>query len=143
MSGIALFLAGAPIAYRSRLQPTVALSSTESEFIAASEAGKLGLYLRHILGELSLPPNHATPLYEDNEAAIALANSKRPTRRTQHMEILHFALLDWVETDQLLLSAISTHDNPADAMTKALGPQLFHRHSATLLGKRKPTYCNF
>ena len=143
MRGLGLFLAGAPVVYRSRFQPTVSLSSTESEFIAAAEAGKMSLYLRSILTQLGLEPTGATTLYEDNNAAIAMANAQRPTRRTRHLDIKHFALLDWTETDQVILSSISTHDNPADGMTKALGPQLFSRHSATLLGKRKPAYCRF
>ena len=143
MSGLGLFLAGALVVYRSRFQPTISLSSTESEFVAACKAGKLSLYLRSILSQLGLEPNNATQLYKDNAAAIAMANAKRPTRRTQHLDMKHFALLDWAETDQIILSAISTHNNPADGMTKALGSQLFSRHSATLLGKHKPNYCQF
>ena len=96
-----------------------------------------------MLQDLGISQDSATPLYEDNRAAIAMANAQRPTRRTRHMDIKHFALLDWVSTDQLILSSISTHDNPADGMTKSLGPQLFARHSSTLLGKRKPSYCSF
>ena len=138
-----LCFAGAPVVYRSRFQPTISQSSTEAEFIAAAEAGKLTLYLRSLLNDLSITQTDATVLYEDNAAAIAMANASRPTRRTRHMEIKHFALLDWVATDQMLLSAISTHDNPADGLTKSLGPYLFARHTATLLGKRQPSYCNF
>ena len=72
-----------------------------------------------------------------------MANSSKPTRRTRHVELRHFALLDWTETDQLQLSPIATADNAADALTKALGPQSFTRHRCTLLGKRKPAYCKF
>ena len=143
MTGLGLFLAGAPVVYRSRFQPTVSLSSTESEFIAAAEAGKMSLYLRSIMTQLGFEPTGAKTLYEDNAAAIAMANAQRPTRRTRHLDIKHFALLDWTETDQVILSSISTHDNPANGMTKALGPQLFSRHSTTILGKRKPAYCQF
>ena len=143
MLGLGLFLAGAPVVYRSRFQPTISLSSTKSEFVAASEAGKLSLYLRSILTQLGLEPDNATTLYKDNAAAIAMANAQRPTCRTRHLDIKHFALLDWTETDQIILSSISTHDNPSDCMTNVLGPQLFSRHSTTLLVKRKPAYCQF
>jgi hypothetical protein len=44
------------------------------------------------------------------------------------MEIKHFALLNWVERDLLLLEAIKTHDNAADAMTKTLTKQLIYHH---------------
>ena len=72
-----------------------------------------------------------------------MANSSKPTRRTRHLDLKYFALLDWTETDQLILTSISTADNPADCLTKVLGPQAFARHCATLLAKRKPDYCQF
>ena len=96
-----------------------------------------------MLNDLGIPQDSATPLYEDNRATIAMANAQRLTRRTMHMDIEYFALLDWVSTDQPILSSISTHDTPADGMTKSLGPNLFARHSCTLLGKRQSSYCSF
>ena len=143
VSGASIFLAGAPVIYKSRTQPTVSLSSTESEFISASEGGKLILYLRSILNDIGIHQTHPTPLYADNEACISMANAKQPTRRTRHLDIKYFALLNWIETDQIIMTHISTSDNPADALTKTLGTQLFSRHSATLLGKRIPSYCRF
>ena len=80
MSGIRLFLASAPVAYTARYQPTIGLSSTESKFVGASNAGKLALYLRSVLNQLGLDTNEATPLYEDNAAAIKMANAQQPTR---------------------------------------------------------------
>ena len=143
ISGMGLFFAASPVVYRSRFQSTVSTNSTEVEFIASAEASKLTLYLRSMLSDLGIAQESATRGHEDNEAAISMANAQCSTQRTCHMEIKIFALLDWVETYQIILSRISTHDNPADGLTKALGPQLFSRHSATLLEKRKPTYCKF
>eukprot|EP00980_Cylindrotheca_fusiformis_P007805 scaffold1669_cov129-Cylindrotheca_fusiformis.AAC.16 len=45
-SGVAILLSGAMVYYRSKIQPTVALSSTESEFTAMAETGKAFLCLR-------------------------------------------------------------------------------------------------
>jgi len=143
ISGMCLYFAGASVVYQSRFQTTISQSSTEAEFITAVEAEKLALYLRSMLKDIDIPQTDATKLYEDNAAAIAMANKSRPTRRTHHMDIKHFALLDWVSTDQLILEAVSTHDNPADRLTKSLESQLFDRHTITLLGKRKPVYCSF
>ena len=95
MSGLGLFLAGAPVVYCLRFQLKISLSSTESEFIAAANASKISLYLQLIQTQLGLEPVNATKLYEDNAAAIAMANAHRPTRRTRHLDIKHFALLDW------------------------------------------------
>jgi len=93
--------------------------------------------------DLCIDQTTATTLYEDDAAAVAMTNASRPTRRTSQMNIKHFALLDWVSTNQLILSSISTHDNPADRLTKSLGLQLFSRHASSLLGKKKPSYCDF
>ena len=87
VSGMVLFLASAPITFKSRLQPTIDLSSTESEFIAVSDAGKMTLYLRGILDSISMPQQNVTPLYEGNAAAIAIENSCKPTRQTRHIEL--------------------------------------------------------
>ena len=46
ISGMATFLDGDPIAYTSKVQPTIAFVSIKSKFIAASDKGKMALYLR-------------------------------------------------------------------------------------------------
>jgi len=126
-------LAGGPIAYKSKSQATISHSTTEAEFTAATDFAKTALHIRSILEELGLMCENATVIYEDN-AAIEMVNAQKPTRRTQHMDIKHFALLQWCKTDQILLSAISMSDNAADGMTKPLSNTLFGRHRATLLG---------
>ena len=143
MTGFGIFLAGAPVIYKAKFQPTISLSSTESEFMFATEAAKAAKYLRTILNEFGHFRHSATTLYEDNNPAIAMTNAQCPTRRTRHMDIRIFALLQWVEPDEIVLTYISTSDNPADGFTKPLGPLLFSQHATTLLGKRKPHYCAF
>jgi len=56
------------------------------------------------------------------------------------LDVKHFALLDWVEQDLILLKTITTYDNAADGITKPLGKQLFYRHADTLLGRRVPNH---
>lgn len=97
------------------------------------------LFFRSLLDDLGIAQQQSTILYEDNNGALMMANAQQPTRRTRHMDIKKFALLDWVERDLLTLHSIKTTDNTADTMTKALGRQLFFRHSDTLMGRRIPT----
>ena len=140
MSGIAVMMGGAVIVYKTILQRTVALSSTEAEFYALSEAGKLALYVRSILDELDIPQHAATTMYEDNQGCVHMSQNLKPTKRTRHVDIRHFALLDWVNQDLLQIKKINTHDNASDTLTKSLGKTLFYRHADTLMGRRKPTY---
>ena len=132
-------MAGATIVYKTILQRTVALSSTEVEFYALSEAGKLTLYVGSILDDLGISQHEATPTYEDNQGCLHMTQSQKPTKRTRHIDMRYFAVLDWVEQDLLSVKKISTHDNSADVLTKSLGRTLFYRHVDTLLEKRRPT----
>ena len=86
---------------------------------------------------------NATIIYEDNAAAIEMANAQNLTRRTRHICILYFALLQWCENDEIILSALSTSDNVADGLTQLLSTILFHRHRNTLLGNRVPLYVSY
>ena len=74
-------LAGAAIVYKTRFQSAVALSSTEAEFVAASDAGKLALYLHSLMDKLGLDHNDAILLYEDNASAFMMANTEKPKQQ--------------------------------------------------------------
>ena len=143
VSGIVIIMAGAAVVYKTILQRIVALSSTEAEFYALSEAGKLTLYVRSILNELGMSQHNATSIYEDNKGCLHMTQNQKPTKNTRHVDLRHFAVVDWVSQDLLLIKKISTHDNTSDTLTKSLGKTLFYRHTDTIMGNRRSTYNNF
>ena len=96
-------LAGGCISYKPRLQKTPAMSSTEAEFMVASDAGKMCLFLCSLLHDLHIPQNAATVLFEENEGVISMAMAQKPTTRTHHMDIRYFDIVDWVEGDLINL----------------------------------------
>jgi hypothetical protein len=140
VTGINIQIAGGTVLYKTKYQDTIAQSSTEAEFIAAAEAGKYILYLRTILEQIGLEQEKATIIYEDNQGALLMAKAGQPTKRTKHIDIKHFAIQQWVEKDLLDFRRISTHDNSADAMTKATPKTLFYRHMNHIMGKLIPSY---
>ncbi len=139
-SGICIQLAGGTIAYKTKFQPTVALSSTEAEFMTACDVGRMCLFVRSILWDLDIPQEAATVAYEDNAGFMSMANAQKPTSRTRHIDIKYFALCDWVERDLIILERIDTSINLADHLTKTLSHILFHRHADYLLGHIPPKY---
>jgi hypothetical protein len=141
LTGMVIMYAGGVIGYKTKFQTVIAHSSTEAEFVAACDTAKLILFYRSLLQDVGVDQSEATVMYEDNNGALLMANAQQPTRRTRHMEIKHFALLDWVEQDLLILEYIPTHQNVADAMTKPLERTLFYRHFDTYMGIRVPEYC--
>jgi hypothetical protein len=133
-------LDGTSIAYRAKWITTICCSSTEAEFITAVSAAKMAKLLRWILIELGLPQSTATRLCEDNAAAIMMANAKRPTERSRHVDIQHFALQKWVQNNDVLLEHAHGTINPSDALTKALGWILHHRHCSRVMGMMGSPY---
>ena len=140
VTGIVYMLAGAAVAWKTRVQPTVSLSTSEAEFVAASDAGRMALYLRSVLAELRVEQSHATLIFEDNRGARLMAHAGQPTRQSRHIDIRHYAVLDWVERDLIALEDVPSGHNVSDALTKQTGATLFLRHIDVLMGRRPPRY---
>jgi hypothetical protein len=138
ITGIVFCYGGAAVAYKSKLQTTVATSSTESEFYAAVHAAKIAKYLRSVLDELGFPCSGPTPLYEDNQAAIAMVNESRPTPRVRHLDIQHFAIQEWRARGIIQLFHIPGVINSADQQTKPLSFTLHSRHARRSMGHYGP-----
>ena len=116
------------------MQATIATSSTEAEFIAAVHAAKTAKYLRSVLDELEFRQKQPTPLYEDNLAAIEMINSEKPTQRSRHIDIQHFAIQEWKRRGIIKMLHLPGVIHPADSLTKSLGWALHHRHARRLMG---------
>jgi hypothetical protein len=127
MTGMVIMYAGGAVGYKSKFQSVIARSSTEAEFVAACDMAKMILFYRSLLADLEQEQTDATVLFEDNNGALLMANVQQPTKCTRHMDIKHFAILDWVEQDMLILETIHTSENVSDAMTKTLNRNLFYR----------------
>ena len=140
VTGVVILLAGAAVVYLTQYQKAIALSSTEAEFVAASEAGKRTIYLRTILTDLGFSNDNPTQLLIDNTGAVFMVDAGAPTKRTRHVDIRYFALLEWSESGQLKAEPIPTDANISDSMTKATGRIKFHQHADLYMGRTPPPY---
>ena len=73
MTGGGVRLAGGTVGFKTKLQPTMADSSTAAEFMGASDFGKILLFIRSVMWDLGVPQCAATVLYEDNDACTSMA----------------------------------------------------------------------
>jgi len=128
VTGYDFCLAGGAIAFKSKLQTTVATSSTEAEFVAGVSAAKVAKYLRSVLKDLGFPQRRPSPLYVDNESAIAMINENKPTTRSRHIDIQYFAIQEWREAGEIKMIHIPGIINPSNAATKPLGWTLHSQH---------------
>jgi hypothetical protein len=91
MSGYVVLLNGGPVAWSARKQPLITLSTAEAEYIALTTVAREVLYLQLLVDELYKPVNLPTPVYCDNQAAIALASNNKFQSRTKHIDLrYHF-----------------------------------------------------
>jgi hypothetical protein len=134
VTGIVFCLAGGAIAFKSKLQSTVTTSSTEAEFLSGVQTAKMALYLRSILSELGHVQGEATTLHCDNKSAIEMVNNNRPTERSRHIDIAHFAIQEWRARGDIVLLHIPGVINCSDAGTKPLPWTLHHRHVRRSMG---------
>lgn len=123
-TGFVMILAGGPVAWEAKKQPTVALSSTEAEYMALTSAGKEIRFCRQVLKELKLKDfcDGTTKLCSDNKSAIYLAERVGYNPRTKHIDVRHHFIRELVRRQCVMLSHVGTEDMIADICTKGLGP---------------------
>ena len=117
---------GAAIAWGSRKQDSIALSSCEAEIIALSEAAKDMVYFRKLIS--GLDRSHITSpseLRTDNMGARDLSYNPEHHSKTKHVERRHFYVRDMVEKFEITVPFVRTANNTADFFTKPLKPIVF------------------
>ena len=126
------FLNGSLISWCSKRQGLVALSSTEAEFIAGTEAARELMWILGFLDSIGIPEKSPI-LFGDNKGALALARHHVYRPRTKHIHVRERYITHMVESGQCLIEYVSTRDMIADALTKPLPREPLERH-ARLMG---------
>jgi len=132
-TGFVVLLAGAPISYSSKRQQCIALSSTEAEVMAASQAATEIAYLREIVRDLGLWQSAPTVLKVDNTGAIELAKERKVTNRSRHIARRHLKVREYVADGIIAVTHVATVDNAADIFTKPLEAAPFNKHRVFLM----------
>ena len=128
VSGFSLFFNGALIAWRSRGQRSVSLSSTEAEFIALSEAISEILFVRNIIVFLGGFINLPIQVFVDNMGALYLAENNSSNSRIRHMEARNLFIREFVRDGVVEVVFVRSEDNRADILTKNVSIILHDRH---------------
>jgi hypothetical protein len=133
VSGFIFTLANGAVSWSSKKQRSVALSTTESEYMALLHALKELIWLQRLLKEIGYDISDQNTIYTDNQSAIALAHNPEHHARTKHIDIQYHFIRNCVEDGTTRLEYCPTEDMVADGLTKALGPER-HRKLAKMMG---------
>jgi hypothetical protein len=135
-SGYAFSLGSGVISWGSKKQNSIALSSTEAEYISATGATCQAIWLRRILEDLGMKQEAATVIWCDSKSAIHLSKNPALHGRSKHIELKHHFIRELVAQKQVSLEFCSTTDQMADLLTKSL-PKTKFMHFKEMLGVRK------
>ncbi|GJV82289.1 hypothetical protein Tco_1522187 [Tanacetum coccineum] len=128
--GYVFTIGNSVVSWKATLQPSVALSTTEAEYMALTEAAKEGIWLKGLIEDLGFPQDQAT-VFCDSMSAICLAKDQIYHDRTKHIHVrYHFIRSE----RRIKVKKIGTEDNPADVFTKPVPLSKF-RHCLDLLNR--------
>jgi len=121
-SGQVFFLGSGAVSWSSKKQDTVALSSSEAEYMAATSSACQATWLRKILANFGQNQIGATDIHCDNKSAIAMSRNPAFHSRTKHIDIRYHFIQDLIMKGEIQLKYIGTNQQVADTMTKSLPP---------------------
>ncbi|KAK9036819.1 hypothetical protein V6N11_021746 [Hibiscus sabdariffa] len=129
--GFVFCLNGGVVSWKSSKQDTVANSTTESEYIAASEAAKEAVWIKKFITGLGVIPSisDVVDLYCDNNGAIAQAKEPRYHQRSKHILRRFHLIREIIDRGDMEISKVHTDDNIVDPLTKPLAQQKHNRHT--------------
>ncbi|KAJ0532496.1 putative RNA-directed DNA polymerase [Helianthus annuus] len=119
-TGLVFYFGESPITWCTQKQQTVALSSCESEFMAATAAACQALWLKRLLSEITGWKEEKITLRVDNVSAIALMRNPVFHGRSKHIDTRYHFIRECVENEDITVEHISGELQRADILTKAL-----------------------
>ncbi|RAW23890.1 hypothetical protein PC110_g19674 [Phytophthora cactorum] len=120
VSGLMLMMSGAPVLRRSAFQTTVALSSTEAEYMALRDCVKEVVQMRLLLKDIGSGQDDGTVIYEDNQGVMALAKNVGYQARTKHIDVRYHFIREKITSGEGELESVNTKNQLADYLRKIL-----------------------
>jgi transposase InsO family protein len=136
IGGFVIFLNGALIMWRSRAQKSVALSSSEAEFYALSEAAKEIKFIAQVL--LSMGISVQLPIYVnvDNIGAIFMTENASTSSRSRHMDTRYHFTREMQDEGLIKVIFVKSADNYSDGWTKNVKGEVYEAHLDKFVAER-------
>lgn len=119
-SGNIFMFNGSPISWSCKKQVSVALSSTEAEYISLADASQEAIWLRRLLKDFNLVQSDSTVLFEDNQSCLKLVENNKFSNRTKHIDTKFHFVRELKENDIINYKYCQTEFMLADMLTKPL-----------------------
>ena len=131
-SGYVFLMAGGPVAWSSKRQATVALSTVEAEYVAMSRCTQQMVWMQSWLSEVEIDHHLPGVIKGDNRGAIALTKNTKNHGKVKHIDIRHHYIRELVRSEAIAFEQVTSDNNLADLFTKPLPRDRHHRLLASL-----------
>ena len=125
-TGYLVKLANGVFCWNSRAQKSIALSSTEAEYMSLSDTCRQLVWIRSLFEELGIQLN-PIPLCGDNQGSIFLASNPVQEKRIKHIDLRYHYIREVIHSKKIELFFLEGSENPADLFTKNLGRIKFQK----------------
>jgi hypothetical protein len=133
VTGYVVTINGTSVSWKSQRQSTVAMSSTEAEYMALFAVVQEVVWIKRLLSEVSSDYlDQGIIVYQDNKSAIALASNPTQHSRTKHINTKFHFVRDQVASGQVKIQYLSTEEMVADILTKAVSRPKLNKHVKSL-----------
>ncbi|KAL8087693.1 hypothetical protein AgCh_037733 [Apium graveolens] len=123
-SGVCNFLGSSLVCWQSKKQTSVALSTTEGEYLAAGSCCSQILWMMQTLKDFGIKCDKV-PIYCDNTSTINISENPVLHSRTKHIDVRHHLLRDNVAKGKINLVYVPKEYQLADIFTKHLPEERF------------------
>lgn len=108
------------VTWTTQKQNSVALSTTEAEYMACCAATKEAIWLKQLLTELGEYNQNSICLNIDNQSAISVIKNGEFHKRCKHIDVKYNFVKENYEQGIISLNYVCTDNQYADVFTKAL-----------------------
>ena len=122
-----IIFVGTTVAFGSRTQATIALSSAESELYAIYTGVNEGLHLRNFLLETNICSKLNLRIHTDSTAGKSIATRQGTSKRAKHIDLKFLYTQDLIKHDIIRILKINTLHNSSDLFTKYISKETLQR----------------
>jgi hypothetical protein len=136
VTGYIMYLMNVRNLWKSRLQKTVALSSTEAEYYALSEAAKEIKFIIQVMESIGIEFELPVIVNVDNVGAIFMAENASATSRTRHVDARYHFVRKYVEEGVIKIIFVRSGLNRANGFTKNKSSDIYEKHKDTYIAQK-------
>jgi hypothetical protein len=127
-TGYIIFVLGSAISWKSKSQPCVTLSSTETEYVALNETVQAVKFIFQLLEKMGNEAEKPAKVFFDNVGSIFLSQNKTSGERKKHIDLKYHFIREQIKNGSIDVQFVRTSENHTDVFTKNLSGEKFNYH---------------